>query len=96
MTTTELLPKAKKWLGYSSNVMDDEIVDDMEATLLDLKNGGVVVLDLSDKLVETALKFHLKSFVEHGDDWEKWEKAYERLKSALALSGLYNKERSDS
>ena len=93
MTTAELLPKAKKWLGYSSTVMDEEIEDDMEACLLDLKNSGVVVLDPADKLVATALKFHLKAYVEHGADWVKWDNSYEHLKKALSLSDDYNTER---
>ena len=93
MTTAELLPKAKKWIGYTSSTMEDIIQDDMDACLLDLKNGGVVVLDPADKLIQTAMRYHLKGYVVNNGDSQRYVKSYEHLKKALALSGEYNTER---
>lgn len=89
---TALLPEAKKWLRRSTDKLDDEILQTTAAAFLDMKNAGIKQLDKEDPLIRQAVKLYLKAHFGYDDQPEKWEAAYERLKSALSLSGDYTKE----
>lgn len=88
----ELLAEAKVWLGYTKNVFDDEIIQTMQACLIDLQNGGVVVIDLTDPIIKQALKLYLKAHFRNDPSAEKFMKSYEFLKYSLELSSDYNQE----
>ena len=90
--TTEMVTEARGWLRLSTQSRDDEIKQVMEACLIDLSNGGVVVIDPDDPAVKQALKLFLKSQFGYDNDAERFGKAYEFLKASLALSGDYNTE----
>lgn len=89
---TELLPDAKQWLRRSSSVLDGEITQTAASAFLDMKNAGIKRLDQEDPLIQQAVKLYLKAHFGYDDQPEKWEAAYERLKSALSLSSDYTKE----
>ena len=90
--TTEMVTEARGWLRLSTQSRDDEIKQVMEACLIDLSNGGVVVIDPDDPAVKQALKLFLKSQFGYDNDAERFGKAYEFHKASLALSGDYNTE----
>lgn len=87
-----LLDEAKIWVGYSKSVFDDEIVQTLQACILDLNNGGVVVIDLDDPLIKQAMKLYLKAHFRSDPSAEKFMKSYEFLKYSLELSSDYNQE----
>lgn len=90
--TTAMVTSAKKWLRISTSTVDEEIKQVMEACLIDLKNGGVKVIDLDDAAIKQALKLFLKSQFGYDAEAERFGQSYEFLKKSLALSGDYNTE----
>lgn len=90
MTPKDLVPTARVWLGYTTDTFDDELEQTIQACVLDLQNGGVVYPDLSDKLIQQAVKLYLKAFFRYDDKADRFEKSYEFLKKALELSSDYN------
>ena len=87
-----LLASAKIWLGYTKNVFDDEIIQTMQACILDLTNGGVNHIDMDDPLIQQALKLYLKAQFRSDPSADKFAKSYEFLKYSLELSSDYNQE----
>lgn len=89
MTAQELLPQAKKWLWAISDASDDEYKQTINACVLDLQNAGAGEVDLSDPLIQQAVKLYLKAQAGYEDDASRFEEAYEHLKRALAISYRY-------
>lgn len=89
---TKLTESAKTWLRISTDSLNEEIGQVIEACLIDLKNGGVVVVDADDKIIQQAVKLYLKAQFGYDQNAEKFSQAYEYLKASLALSGIYNEE----
>ena len=88
----DLLAPVKLWLRISSNKMDDELAQTIDACKLDLQNSGVKKLDSSDPLIQQAVKLYCKAQFGYDDSAGKFTEAYEHLKAALSLSGDYNAE----
>ena len=88
--TPEQIDTAKRWLRISTDALDDEIDQTMEAAMQDLKNAGVNEPWWEDRLVQQAVKLYCEAEFGYGDENEKFSRAYEYLKNALALSGDYN------
>ena len=84
-----LLPDAKLWLRRSGSSLDAEVEQTTAACLLDLRRVGIVNIDAQDPLIQQAAKLYLKAHFGYGDDPERWEQAYARLRDALSLSGDY-------
>ena len=87
-----LLPEARLWVRKSKPNLDGEIKQTVAASMLDLKNSGVVNFNAEDPLLQQAAKLYLKAQFGYDDKSEKWEAAYERLKAALSISSDYNTE----
>lgn len=85
-----LITAARGWLRIDTKKRNDEIRQVIQACLIDLKNGGVVTIDTDDAAIQQALKLYLKSQFGYDADSDKFGRAYEFLKAALALSGDYN------
>ena len=90
-----LLPEAKLWIRRSSTNLDSEIEQTVAACLMDLGVVGIKKIDEEDPLIQQAAKLYLKAQFGSDGKAERWEMFYERLKSALALSGEYTMEASD-
>lgn len=88
--TNELIESARGWLRIATESRDDEIGQVMGACLIDLKNGGVAVIDTDDPATQQAMKLYLKSQFGYDAEAERFGRAYEFLKYSLALSGDYN------
>lgn len=89
---TQLIESARKWLRIGTNSLDEEIGQVIEACLIDLKNSGVVVVDVNDKAIQQAVKLFLKAQFGYDENATRFAEAYEFFKKSLALSGLYNEE----
>ena len=92
MTANELLPEVKKWMYAISNAADDEYVQTINACVYDLENAGVGITDLSDPLIQQAVKLYVKSQAGYEEQAERFGEAYEHLKKSLAISYLYREE----
>lgn len=90
--TSELIASARGWLRITTESRDDEIEQVLGACLIDLSNGGVVVIDTDDPAIRQAMKLYLKSQFGYDNDAERFGRAYEFLKYSLELSGDYNTE----
>lgn len=88
--SADLISAAHSWLRISTTSADDEIKQTIAACLIDLKNGGVVVIDVTDAAIRQAIKLYLKAQFGYDDKADKFAQAYEFLKRSLALSGDYN------
>lgn len=86
----DLHDDVKLWLRVGCNATDAEVDQTIQAAVLDLRCGGVVKTDLSDALIQQAIKLYCKANYGYDEDAPKFSVAYERLKSALALCGNYN------
>jgi hypothetical protein len=90
--SADLIKPAKLWLRISSDKLDDELTQTIEACKLDLSNSGVRKLDTSDALIKQAVKLYCKAQFGYDGGSDEFSKAYEHLKAALSLSGDYNAE----
>lgn len=72
----ELLEKVKLALRIKHAALDDDILDNIQACLLDLKVHGIIHKDHTDTLIQNAVKLYCK--VEYTDDPEKSDKYRER------------------
>lgn len=88
--SADLISAAHSWLRISTTSADDEIKQTVAACLIDLKNGGVAVIDVTDAAIRQAIKLYLKAQFGYDDKADKFAQAYEFLKRSLALSGDYN------
>ena len=89
MTSHDLLPKAKKWLRAISDAADEEYEQTINACVLDLKNAGVAEPDLSDPLIQQAVKLYLKAQAGYEENAERFNEAYEHMKKSLGISSTY-------
>lgn len=85
----ELVPKLRKRIRISTDTLDDEIKDLVNACEKDMKLSGVYG-DVNDPLYYQATVLYLKAYFGNNDQYEKFEAAYEALKNSMALSGDYN------
>lgn len=92
MADTNLIASAKQWLRTTTDTVNDEIEQVIEACLIDLKNAGVTNTDSSNPMIQQAIKLYLKSQFGYDVNADGFAKAYEFLKSSLALSGDFNAE----
>lgn len=84
-----LLPEARVWVRKSSEALDSEITQTMEAAFLDLSIAGVKNIDAGDALIKQAVKLYLKAQFGFSDESAKYEAAYEHVKAAMSLCSDY-------
>lgn len=72
----ELLEKVKLAIRIKHKALDDDIQDNIQACLLDLRVHGIVHKDYTDALIQNAVKLYCKA--EYTDDPEKSDKYRER------------------
>lgn len=86
-----LLDDVKVCLRLSTTAFDDaEIIPLIDACKLDLSLAGVVLTDEADPLIERAVVLYCKGNFGFDEKSDRYLKAYDSLKNALALSGDYN------
>ena len=85
-----MLESIKMALRIKSSVFDTEIMELIEAALLDLKISGIVNIQSDDPLIIHAVKIYCKIHFGENKDSEKYQKSYDMLKQHLSLCGEYN------
>jgi len=86
-----LLDDVKLSLREDVSIFDAEITDLIDAAKLDLKGAGVVKIVEEDKLIKRAIILYSKAnYGMFNPHMEKYQKAYESLRSHLSLSSDYN------
>jgi hypothetical protein len=86
----ELLQKVKTALRISHAKLDDDILDNIQACLLDLQMHGVVHKDHTDALIQNAIKLYCRA--EYTDDpakAEKYGQRYREMRNCLKLAEGY-------
>jgi hypothetical protein len=84
-----LIDNIKLSLRKKSAAFDTEIMDLIDSCKADLKLGGIDKISESDPLTAHAIKLYCKGNYGYDEDTEKFMRAYENLKIAMALSGEY-------
>ena len=86
-----MLEKVKLSLRITTNKLDSEITDLIEACKIDLSIGGVLKIDEADAIVQRAIILYCKAhFGLSNADSEKYLSSYEMLRTNLKLCGDYN------
>lgn len=79
-------------LRIKSEALDVEIEQNIQAALTEMRRVGIVVTDLSSPLIFTCAEFYCKWMMGFEGDGEKYEKAFEKMRDALSLTGEYTDE----
>lgn len=86
----ELLQKVKTALRISHNKLDTDILDNIQACLLDLQMHGITFADYTDQLIQNAIKLYCRA--EYTDDpakAEKYGQRYREMRNCLKLAEGY-------
>jgi uncharacterized phage protein (predicted DNA packaging) len=88
-----MLEEVKKHLRIQHGELDSEVELLIDACEQDLKISGVASISESDPLIRRAIIIYSKAnFGYDNPDYERQIKAYDLLKSHLAMSGDYESE----
>ena len=97
----ELVYKIKESMRISHDVLDQEILGNIESSILDMERVGIQPFrivdqeidrsELKDKLVEKAAELYCKWQNEFQGKGEQYEKAYNSLRDALRLCEDYRR-----
>lgn len=95
MANSETMVKIKKAIRRSHSKLDEDLMDDIDACIADLKAVGVTGPNAveSDPLFYNAIKLYCKSL--NTDDTAKaaeWLRRYESLKACLMMAKGYRGE----
>lgn len=85
-----MLDEVKQALRIKSSTFDDELVQLIEASKMDLLISGVKRPDDSDPLIKRAIIIYCQANFGASSEAERYQCSYEMLKSHLALCGDYN------
>lgn len=84
----ELIEKLKVRLRIT--ILDEEVEDLVKACQKDLEISGIYG-EFDDPLYYQAIVLYLKAYFGYNDKQEEFQRAYEALKTSMALSGDYEK-----
>lgn len=97
-----LVYRIKDSMRISHNLLDQEILENIESSTLDMErvgiqpfsieNGEVNREKLKDKLIEKAAELYCKWQADFQGKGEKYEKAYNSLRDALSLCDDYRRD----
>ena len=85
----ELLAKVKVALRIVTADFDDEIMDLIEAALLDLNIAGVSEMDTGDPLILRAVITFCKAHFGEPDEYDRLKKSYDEQKAQLQMATGY-------
>lgn len=91
-----MLEKIKLSMRIFHNVLDDDILSNIDACMLDLRrvgvSGNVTIAETEDALICKAAEFFYKWQVDYNGKGEQFRQAYEKLRDALSLCESYTGE----
>lgn len=82
----------RKRLRIKTNILDVDIEQNIQSAIAEMRRVGIAVTDLSNPLIFTCAEFYCKWLMGFEGDGEKYEKAFEKVRDALSLSGEYTNE----
>ena len=82
------LDKIKTALRISHDKLDEDIINNIDACLLDLKRVGVNVSE-PDALIDKACELYCKYQYDYQNKGEQFRQSYESLRDALSLCDDY-------
>ena len=86
----ELLAKVKLALRIKHDLLDEDILDTVQACLLDLQMHGVVHADETDALIQNAIKLYCKAdFTDDTAKAEKYGQRYKELRDCMKAAEGY-------
>lgn len=86
-----MLESIKLALRIKSSAFDEEIIELIESSKIDLKISGITNIKEEDPLIRQAIKTYCKAnFGLDNKDSEKYQSSYDMLKQHLSLCGDYN------
>lgn len=85
----EMLRKVENALRLKSKAFGDEIENLIDACKIDLRLAGVNKIDEKDALTERAIVLYCKANFGFDDQQDRYQRAYDMLRTAMALSGDY-------
>lgn len=83
-----VLDKIKTALRISHDKLDEDIINNIGACLLDLKRVGVNVSE-PDALIDKACELYCKYQYDYQNKGEQFRQSYESLRDALSLCDDY-------
>lgn len=90
MATNETLLKIKNGIRIKHDRLDDDVMGDIDACLLDLSVHGIIDPQETDPLIFNAIKLYCRSlYTEDPEKAEMWRQRYESLRSALGMAEGY-------
>lgn len=84
-----LINDIKLSLRIKNTAYDSEIQDLIDACKVDLNISGVQNVDENEPLTAQAIKLYCKGNFGYDDNSEKFQQAYESLKTVMALASDY-------
>lgn len=84
-----ILEKVKMALRITTDKMDDELTDEIEAAKLDLGIAGVKVPAKFDALINQAIITYCKSHFGNPEDQDRMKASYDEQKSQLSNATGY-------
>lgn len=81
-----LLDKVKKALRITTDAYDDEITVYMDAALADLEVAGVVTVDQTNPLIETAVIIYVKVHFGNQTGADRLKALYDEMKRQLGMA----------
>lgn len=88
----DILTRTKQAIRRTHDKLDDDLLDDIEACLADLRLVGIVYADESDPLIFNAIKLWCRALCT--DDTVKaadYMRRYEALKASLMMAEGYGR-----
>lgn len=85
-----MLTKIKTALRISHSALDDDILNSVNACLLDMERVGINTSDYNDDaLLQKCIELYCKSVYDFAGKGEAFQKAYESTRDAISLCGDY-------
>ena len=86
-----LLDNVKLAMGISASAFDTELDMLINACKEELRLAGVVSPEDAPLFVQANI-FYCKAYFRNDDRSERYQKAYEKVRDAMSLSGEYNEQ----
>lgn len=92
ITDKSIIEEGRAWLRITTDKLDDEIKQTIEACSRDLSTSGVdsgKARDYSDPYIKQAVKLYLKAFFGYDENAERFAERYEFLKKTISMAKEY-------
>lgn len=89
MENASMLIAAKLSLRITTNAFDPELLDLIDAALLDLGIAGVTEKDTSNPLIRRAVTTYVRMHFGQPDDYERLKASYDEQKAQMSMATGY-------